>query len=322
MLMDIDTSEIKELHWMMEMLDSINVGLVVIDTEYKIHIWNEFMVNHSGIQSSKAIEQVVYDLFAEIPKSWFKQKVNSVITLQNNAFSTWEQRPYLFKFSNFHPITGAVELMYQNITFIPLVAANAEVSHIGIVIYDATDNAVSTMELEAANNELKKLSRIDRLTTLNNRGYWEECLQHEFLRVKRTRQSSSLIMFDIDHFKNVNDTYGHQAGDEVIRQTSAILRETIRETDIPGRYGGEEFAVILIDTPLNKALILAERLRKNIEAITVTYEDMKIRFTISIGIAEISDDIKTYEQWLECSDKALYQSKESGRNQSSIYKCA
>ena len=175
------------------------------------------------------------------------------------------------------------------------------------------------MELEAANNELQKLSRTDRLTRLNNRGYWEECLQREFMRVKRTRQPATLVMFDIDHFKKVNDTYGHQAGDEVIRQTAAILRESVRETDVAGRYGGEEFGVILIDTSAGNAKIFAERLRERIEALTVEYDDMKINFTISLGIAGIGENTESYKQWLECSDQALYQSKESGRNQVTVY---
>ena len=191
--MSSNATELEELHWMTGMLSAINVGLVVIDSDYKITIWNTFMENHSGLRSSQTVGHVIFELFSEISESWFKQKVNSVMALKNNSFSTWEQRPYLFKFSNFHPITGSVEVMYQNITFIPLPSLDGSVNKVGIVVYDATDIAVGTMELEAANNELKKLSRTDRLTGLNNRGYWEECLQNEFMRVKRTKQPSSLI---------------------------------------------------------------------------------------------------------------------------------
>lgn len=166
---------------------------------------------------------------------------------------------------------------------------------------------------------MKKLSRTDRLTELNNRGYWEECLQNEFDRVKRTRQPASLIIFDIDHFKKVNDTYGHMAGDEVIRQTAAVLRGGIRDTDIPGRYGGEEFVLILIDTKPDSAYILAERLRKKIEALTVKYEDMEIKFTVSLGVSEPLEDCENYMKWLGRADNALYVSKESGRNQTTVY---
>lgn len=308
-----------ESHWMLGMLDSINVGLVVIDLNYRIQMWNDFMENLSGQTASKVLNKVVYELFPEIPEQWFKNKVKSVSTLANQSFTIWEQNPYLFKFKNYRPITGAVDYMYQNTTFIPLTSPSGEVNQVGIIIYDVTDAAINKLELETSNNELKKLSRTDRLTELNNRGYWEECLKNEFDRVKRTKQPASVIIFDIDHFKKVNDTYGHMAGDEVIRQTAAVLRGGIRDTDIPGRYGGEEFVLILIDTKPDSAYILAERLRKKIEALTVKYEDMEIKYTVSLGISEALDDCENYMKWLERADNALYISKESGRNQTTVY---
>ena len=126
-------------------------------------------------------------------------------------------------------------------------------------------------------------------------------------------------MFDIDHFKKVNDTYGHQAGDEVIRQTSSTLRNSIRTTDVAGRYGGEEFGVILIDTNAEQSQYLAERLRKKIAALTVGFEQHEIKFTISLGIAEVDAAMSDHAAWINASDQALYQAKHGGRNQSVIY---
>lgn len=312
-------NSIEQSHWMMGMLDSINVGLLVVDLDCRIHMWNDYMENLSGYTASKVLNNVVYELFPEIPETWFKNKLKSVSTLGNHSFTIWEQNPYLFKFKNYRPITGAVDYMYQNTTFIPLSSPNGEINQVGIIIYDVTDAAINKLELEKSNDELKKLSRTDRLTQLNNRGYWEECLQREFHRVQRTEQSASVIIFDIDHFKKINDTYGHPAGDEVIRQTAKALRDSIRDTDIAGRYGGEEFVLILINTLPDAAHILAERLRKKIEALTVNYEDMEISYTISLGIAEASVATDDYMKWLECADNALYTSKQSGRNQTTIY---
>lgn len=312
--------QIIESEWLKEMLHSINVGLVVVDMDYRIQVWNEYMEDRSGYSGEQTKDKIVYELFPEIPVEWFKNKVISVTTLGNQSFTTWEQNPYLFKFKNYRPITGSVDYMYQNTTFIPMSSlVSGELNHVGIFIYDVTDAAISKLELEVSNNELKKLSRTDRLTELNNRGYWEECLSKEFSRVKRTNETSSLIIFDIDHFKQVNDTYGHMAGDEVIRQTAKVLREGIRETDIAGRYGGEEFVLILVNTAPQEAFVVAEKLRKKIEALTVIYEDMEIKYTVSMGISQASDVSDGYMKWLECSDSALYISKESGRNQSNIY---
>ena len=304
---------------MMGVLHSINVGIVVIDRDYKVTLWNDFMVNRSGKRADSAMGKSIFELFEEIPTNWFTRKIESVFTLGNRAFTTWEQRPYLMKFKNYRPITGIAEFMYQNITFIPLLGVDGNINHVGIVIYDVTDMAVGKQALESANDKLEGLSRTDRLTELFNRGYWEECLNNEFERYKRTGQKTTMLMFDIDHFKKVNDTFGHQAGDEVIRQTSRTLRRTIRKTDIAGRYGGEEFGVILVDTDSENALILAERLRHRIEELNTTYEKQKIRFTISLGLAQLDETVSDYKQWLERADQSLYFSKEHGRNQTTVY---
>jgi len=317
---DSATIDIKEFHWLMDMLQSIDVGLLVLDRQYNVQVWNNFMVNHSGLSPSGIIGKNIFQSFQDVPETWFKRKAESVFLLNNRAFTTWEQRPYLFNFKNYRPITGSAEYMYQNITFIPLVSVDGEINHLGIIIYDVTDIAINRTELEGANKQLEVLSRTDRLTQLNNRGYWEECLEHEFMRVQRTKRPSSLIMFDIDHFKKVNDTYGHQAGDEVIRVTAAEVVKKVRVTDVPGRYGGEEFGIILIDTPAEGALYLAERLRKAIEAMKVFHDGIEIRYTISLGVAELNEGIESYTKWLECSDQALYEAKRGGRNLSVVYK--
>ncbi|NVJ61232.1 MAG: diguanylate cyclase [Gammaproteobacteria bacterium] len=314
----LDKAEINELHWMMGMLTNVDVGLIVLDPGYTIKMWNRFMQDHSGKSDNQAINKNVFEVFPELPEAWFKHKIDSVFLLRSRAFSTWEQRPYLFKFKNYRPITGTETYMYQNATMIPLTSSDDEVSHVCLLVYDVTDVATSKKEMTRLNLELESLSRTDRLTQLYNRGFWEESFQGEFDRCKRYKTSSSVLIFDIDHFKSVNDTYGHQAGDEVIRQTSALLRKMVRKSDVAGRYGGEEFVVYLPSTSAENATIFAERLRKNIEKLVVKHEGQEIAFTISIGICEFNDELKSHEKWIEKADQALYKSKESGRNQTNI----
>ena len=309
--MSDDRLDIQDLHWLLDMLQSIDVGLVVLDRDYRVQVWNGFMANHSGIPPSHVVGTPVFELFPEISQAWFQRKAESVFVLRTRAFTAWEQRPYLFRFKNYRPITGPAEFMYQNVTFIPLVSSTGVVNHVGLIVYDVTDIAVTRLELE-------RLSRTDRLTKLNNRGFWEESLDAEFRRVRRTGHPSTLVMFDIDHFKKVNDTYGHPAGDEVIRRTAQALRETARTTDVLGRYGGEEFGVILVDTPPDKAMIFAERLRQRIEATPVEHDGRTIAYTISLGLAPLARETPDHKAWIEAADGALYESKRGGRNRATV----
>ncbi|MCG8613616.1 MAG: diguanylate cyclase [Pseudomonadales bacterium] len=311
--------DIKEFHWLMDMLQTIDVGLVVLDKAYNIQVWNSFMENHSGLVPTQVKDKNLFTLFPSIDEDWFKRKAETVFLLKNRSFIAWEQKPYLMRFKNYRPITGTEAFMYQNVTISPLASADGQVGHICIIIYDVTDIASNRKALESANAELARLSRTDRLTQLFNRGFWEECLVKEFNRFQRYQHTCSLIMFDIDHFKRVNDTYGHQAGDEVIKTVSEVLRSCLRKTDIAGRYGGEEFGVILVDTDTEGAQIFAERLRAAIEALTVRYETTTIRFTISLGVSALELGIPNYKAWLERADQALYKSKHLGRNKTTLF---
>ncbi|TPH12519.1 sensor domain-containing diguanylate cyclase [Litorilituus lipolyticus] len=317
--MALESSQLNELHWLMEMLHNIDVGLVVLDKEYNIQIFNGFMENHSGYLPREVKGKCLFELFDEIPQDWFVRKAESVFLLKNKAFTIWEQRPYLFKFDSYRPVTGSAEFMYQNTTFIPLLSASGDVTHLCLLVYDVTDNAIHKLSLEQANQELAILSQTDGLTQLFNRSHWELCLQAEYKRWSRSDHASSLVMLDIDHFKNVNDSYGHLVGDEVIRHLSELIRKHVRETDVSGRYGGEEFAILLADTPIENAKIFAERLRSEVEKSVVKHNDIEIQYTISIGVAEVEKTINTYEAWIECADNALYRSKEEGRNRISLY---
>jgi diguanylate cyclase (GGDEF)-like protein len=303
----------------MEMLHTIDVGLVVLDRQYSIQIWNGFMENHSGLLPREVKGKRLFDLFDEIPEQWFKRKAESVFLLKNKAFTIWEQRSYLFKFQNYRPITGSADFMYQNTTFIPLISATGEVTHLCLIVYDVTDNAVHKQDLEQANSELAVLSQTDGLTNLFNRMHWEQCLKAEYKRWTRSNHASCLVMLDIDHFKQVNDNYGHMVGDEVIRHLSGLIQKHIRETDVSGRYGGEEFAILLADTTIENAHVFAERLRFEVEQATVKYNDIELQYTISMGLAEVDTSVKNYETWIEYADSALYDSKESGRNKISLH---
>lgn len=165
----------------------------------------------------------------------------------------------------------------------------------------------------------KYLSITDELTGLSNRRYFESCFEKEFLRTQRYKNKLTLVMFDIDYFKKVNDTYGHQCGDYVLKQISNAALQTFRKTDTVFRFGGEEFVVILTETDTAHAIIPLERFRKTVETLDIIYQNQKINVTVSIGACQYEDSFKSKEDFLEKADKALYNAKNSGRNITIFY---
>jgi two-component system cell cycle response regulator len=149
----------------------------------------------------------------------------------------------------------------------------------------------------------------DALTKLYNRRYFFEIAHKMFLTAKRENKPVTILMCDIDNFKNINDTYGHQTGDIIIQETAKIIQNSIKKNDIACRYGGEEFAVFLYDYNLTLATLIAEKIKKTIEFSTITdKENNKIRYTISIGISNKGNSL---EDMIKNADKMLYKAKET-----------
>ena len=163
------------------------------------------------------------------------------------------------------------------------------------------------------NDLLSTLSSIDGLTHLLNRTHWEQAVATEFQRCRRIGHPSAVMMLDIDHFKEVNDVHGHQAGDAALTAVAAILQDTLRLSDTAGRYGGEEFGVVLPGINGDGALAIAERIRRRIEQATVD-QRRGLQVTVSIGYAALTPDDNDHGAWIARADRALYAAKAAGRN--------
>ena len=166
-------------------------------------------------------------------------------------------------------------------------------------------------------SQTRYMSVTDPLTGLYNRRHFEDNLEREFLRAVRYDNNLSFAIIDVDFFKKVNDTYGHSCGDYVLKEVAYLILQTFRKTDMVFRYGGEEFAVIITETPIEKAVIPLERLRKSISEYP-SYNGTKIKVTVSIGVSEVNKQTESVHQLFENADKALYKAKENGRNQISL----
>jgi len=173
-----------------------------------------------------------------------------------------------------------------------------------------------TNELECVNHKLAELSTTDALTGIRNRRYFDQMLEREFNRARREREQLSILMLDIDYFKRINDEYGHQVGDDVLRQVAKILRKVVhRTTDLIARYGGEEFSMILPNTDVAGAYLVAEKIRKEIADQQLSAEGHSFSMTVSLGLmGDAPQRGDSADYWLKEADDALYKAKESGRN--------
>jgi diguanylate cyclase (GGDEF)-like protein len=178
--------------------------------------------------------------------------------------------------------------------------------------------------LEATNRQLAELSREhgqlqeeamrDELTRLYNRRAFNEFFKEELGRARRYGGLLGLALFDLDHFKQINDRYGHDAGDEVIRRFAAVLRDCAREVDVPARYGGEEFTVLLPAAGTRAARIFAERVRRVLERAEIPTSAGKLKVTVSAGICKFTKHASSMRAMLKQADRALYRAKHTGRN--------
>jgi len=174
-------------------------------------------------------------------------------------------------------------------------------------------------ERKTLEDKLTTFARIDDLTQVYNRRYFYEEAEKQLMLAHRYQRPAAALVLDLDRFKQINDTYGHRAGDEVLKHFAQICRETIRVTDIIGRTGGEEFAILLPETDQASALQLAERIRATVASASLQSQEATLSYSVSIGVAVKQAENIHIQELLSQADKALYAAKEAGRNHIQIY---
>ncbi|GAP20154.1 diguanylate cyclase [Leptolinea tardivitalis] len=187
------------------------------------------------------------------------------------------------------------------------------------VLVSFADTVTAAIQNAQLHTELQQIAITDILTGLYNRRGFEELGQREIHRSIRTSAPLSMLLVDVDYLKNINDTYGHTAGDDVIKKVANCCKKTFRQIDLITRFGGDEFAIILPDTPQDHAREAAERLRKTIETAIMVFDEQSIPLSASIGVASFDKNMNTIHQLFECADRALYSAKKRGRNSTVSY---
>lgn len=290
-----------------QLFDVVDIGIVVLEGDLTIKSWNRWMEHHSGFRASDLIGNNLFHIYPHLNNPGFLRSVKYVKNFGNFYVFSQKLHQYLFPFQPISTFESEFKNMQQNCTMGILRDPAGGESFLYITIQDVT-------EIVIYDRKLLEMNIKDSLTGIYNRRFFETRLQEEFERYKRYRKTFSLILYDIDYFKKVNDTYGHQCGDFILKEVSARIAATIRPSDILARYGGEEFACILPEVDLAQAVTVAERFRNIIEREPFLCEGRPVEITVSLGAASLNDDMTSPDELLKNSDSALYHAKKSGRN--------
>ena len=281
---------------------------------------------HSADQTILGILDVVISLDQVDKEIFFLEKMYGLLTVVIFLITAVLIFQYLVRFVT-RPVNSLIDgtqMIASGEFFHPLVVNREDemgrlaeaISKMGEEIASQQYELVRTnSELLKANNELEELSKIDPLTGLFNRRYLAEVFAAEYERARRYDHNLSVLMLDVDHFKGVNDSYGHLCGDVVLREIAILLKKTVRSTDIVARYGGEEMVVLLLETDCRRATVIAEKLRQEVASCEIGCDDIYISITVSIGVATYPAlEVTGIMELLEAADLAMYRAKRTGRN--------
>jgi diguanylate cyclase len=295
-----------------QMLDALDQGVIIIDRQGNIAFFNHWMELASKQEAATAVGRPLTTLFPQLDTPLFQRNLRSVRSFGNTAFFKHGANPWLIPLAPAPGSAHGFDHMQQSGQLGPLLE-NGEVKYLYLIIRDVTETVTDVQHLT-------RLAMHDALTGAWNRRWFDHWLREEIDRAERYQRELSLIMFDLDHFKVVNDTHGHPVGDTVLNQVASLCMSLIRTTDTLSRYGGEEFCVLMPETGNDAACGLAERLRAGVAELAIVHDSLQIKITISLGVATFSKAMDA-ETLLHQADKALYRAKEGGRNRLECLPC-
>jgi len=279
-------------------LENVGAQIYIVGEDFKYQYANREVCEALGKSQGEIVGKSVEDFYAP--------DVAQALMVNNSA--VFEKRETLSTVEQVDTVDDEQERYFWSVK-VPLLDENNEV-------YALLGMSTDITERKHLEDKLHYLAMMDGLTGLFNRRHFLELAEKEARRTTRYSQKLGFLMIDIDHFKRINDSFGHATGDRALQEFAKVLEDAVREADFVARYGGEEFVVALPETTLPGSGILAERIRAAVEKIEVKTDDGKIvRFTASIGGTHLLSEGDTAEQALSRADKALYEAKESGRNQ-------
>ncbi|WP_221798034.1 diguanylate cyclase domain-containing protein [Oceanobacter mangrovi] len=299
-----------DIHWLMDILQNIDTGLVVLDKDYNIQLWNGFMDSHSGISPQLAKGRNLFKLFPDIPEQWFRQKAEPVFQLRTRTFTIWEQRPHLFHFKNYRPITGRATSMYQNTAIIPLESIDRSINHICVIIYDVTDAALAQQELHHQQQEIAKLTCVDHHTGLMALSAWQHQSARELAQCHRAPTPSTIAIMDL--------TGVNQLDDASLACVFGIVSRALRHTDMATLLDPNHLAVMLPASADSDVRFFIERIRKSISRKIPTLSQQHL----ATGIAQANPDFSHLNDWLQAAQHAMQQARQQQAEWISVHSSA
>ena len=287
-----------------DLFNGLPMACFTFDVDGCVHEWNRAAEETFGIPAFDALVRPIWEVLETGGDAWTPERCAAVLSGGGHEEFEWtndqngEQRDFTCRIIALRGRLG------KNV--------GAVCANVDVTAHKRTERllAAEKANLENANAQLHELASRDGLTTLSNRRSFMNDLEGAFAEHRRTGKIFSLVLLDIDRFKSYNDTFGHPAGDEVLRRFARVLRTTARSYENPARYGGEEFAIVLHDTGAEKGLAAAERFRRAVEEA----DWIERPLTCSLGVSTVGEDGTTPESLIAAADAALYASKGAGRN--------
>ncbi|MFH1155971.1 MAG: sensor domain-containing diguanylate cyclase [Pseudomonadota bacterium] len=291
-------------------LDIIENGILIINKDLDILFWNRWMAIQTGISAGKAQGSRLDQLFPDTAFSLLKRKIRIALKINSSTFTNSSVEKYVIPIELKRITKSVFRRMRQDVVITPLNATD-----VSVIIYDATPLLEARTIIDEQLKLVEKQARTDGLTQIYNKNMFNELLSMEVKKADRHDHIFSLIVFDIDNFKRVNDTHGHLAGDHVLRELSALASRVVRESDILARWGGEEFCILLPETGLRGAAVVADKVRQAIEVHDFGAPGHQ---HCSFGVAQYPIGVPE-NTLIACADRALYHAKLNGKNQVAVF---
>lgn len=302
--------DVKEV--LVQHVNKSQTGLAVIDAGGRFRFCNPSFISMFGLEDYSPIGRTHDEVLAWM----FTHRIGSV-SKGNATLDEWvAQVNSLYRKQAFH----SVELDLNNGKWVLVAQQMYTSGNIVSVCTDITRSKESELALHVAYAELERLAMTDELTGVPNRRHFLAQLESERQRAIRYQRQASLAMLDLDHFKQVNDRYGHPAGDDVLKHFAKLLRRHMRSEDVVGRLGGEEFALLMPETTPVGAQTVLDRIRHELAKAQMDFVAPGFSYTFSAGIAELPmTESPTCDHWIQEADQALYRAKTGGRNRTVLY---